>query len=434
MKAQSKAITGSNRDQSLAALPTFMDHIQELKSRLFYVAVGFVVSAGVAYPFFQDIINLLVKPLGNHKLYYMSPAGGLSFILKVCMYAGFVGVLPVIVYQLYKFIAPVMPQHRSRAILGYTVASTVLALLGIAFAYFVSLPAALHFLTGIDLNNITAMLTIDAYMSFIMAYILAGALLFQLPLVMLIINSVTPLRPGALMSYQRHMIVASFVMAAIVSPTPDIVNQTLLAAPIVIMYQVGILIVWLRQRGSRRTQLQSQAVAATHTELAQSQPLRQVLQSPRQVVDVSAPVKQVTAPATSASFIPTNQVQTRAIRRNVAQVQRRSIDGLVLSSGAHTTRRTAHTPNATVSQKTVPHTHSMKPPSPQRLAAHRQASNIDMVQVSSARPAMPAIAQQSTAQVSRTVHAKRHRGGSVDGFFAPAHIMQRQPNVPLLAR
>lgn len=351
MNNQSKATTGNDYNQTQAALPTFMDHIQELKGRLFYVAVGFVVSAGIAYPFFQDIINILVKPLGHQRLYYLSPAGGLSFILKVCMYAGFIGVMPVIVYQLYKFIAPVMPNRRSRAILGYTIASTLLAMTGIAFAYFVSLPAALHFLTGIDLNNITAMLTIDAYMSFIMAYLLAGALLFQLPLIMLIINSATPLKPRALMSYQRHMIVASFVMAAIVSPTPDVVNQTLLAAPIVVMYQVGIIIVWMKQKGKKaktrklkaaQNQTYEPVLAATGPIAAKPetrqrlQPLHPIQQ--RQFADVRAtamPVSAQGSPKTVANKQSHPQMQTpttqsRVIRRSsVPSTSRRSIDGMV---------------------------------------------------------------------------------------------------------
>ena len=225
-----------------------MDHVHELKSRLFWVAVFFVIAAAASYPYFQTIVDLLIKPLGNHELYYLSPAGGFSFIIKICMYAGFVGILPVVVYHLYKFIAPVMKKEHARAVIGYTVASTVLALAGMAFAYLVSLPAALHFLTEIDVKQVTAMLTIDAYMSFIIAYLIAGALLFQLPLILLIINSVTPLKPGKLMGFQRHIIIGSFVVAALISPTPDAVNQALLAAPMVVMYQVGIVLVWLVNR------------------------------------------------------------------------------------------------------------------------------------------------------------------------------------------
>lgn len=244
--------TSSNRGQTEPVLTTFGDHLQELKGRLFWVAISFVIFSAMAYPKFQLIVDLLKKPLGEQKLYYLTPAGGFSFMIKICMYVGMVAVLPVVIYHLYKFIAPVMRKNRARSLLGYTVTSVFLAAFGMVFAYAVSLPAAMKFLTGFSVGKIDAMLTIDAYLSFVFAYMIAGAVLFQLPLIMLIVNSITPLKPKSLMNYQRHIIVGSFVTAAILSPTPDVVNQTLLAAPMVVMYQIGILIIWLKQHAKKR--------------------------------------------------------------------------------------------------------------------------------------------------------------------------------------
>lgn len=305
--------------QSSSALPTFMDHVQELKSRLFWVAAFFVVAAAASYPFFQTIVDLLIKPLGNHKLYYLSPAGGFSFIIKVCMYAGFIGALPAVIYHLYKFIAPVMKKEHTRAVIGYTIASTLLAVTGMVFAYLVSLPAALHFLTDIDVKQVTAMLTIDAYMSFIIAYLIAGALLFQLPLIMLIINSVTPLKPGKLMGFQRHIIIGSFVVAAVISPTPDAVNQTLLAAPMVLMYQIGIVLVWLVNRKKKQRTSFVSAKKAAETPIT-----------------VPAPVAAVTSGASGMSVLQQELqpavVARPAVQHHTSQPQprrqmRRSIDG-----------------------------------------------------------------------------------------------------------
>lgn len=231
-----------------------MDHVVELRGRLFWVAVAFIISAAAAYPFYEHLIHIIVAPLGKQELYYTTPAGGLSLIIKLCMYAGIVGMMPVFIYQFYKFISPVMSQKSARNIIGYTTASVILAAVGIAFAYFVSLPASLYFLTNIEVDQVSALLTLDAYLSFIAAYIIAGAFLFQLPLIMLIINSVTPLTPGRLMGYQRFLIIGAFIVAAIISPTPDAVNQTILAAPIVLMYQLGIIILWFKHRRLKRKQ------------------------------------------------------------------------------------------------------------------------------------------------------------------------------------
>ena len=239
-----------------------MDHVQELKSRLFWIAVCGVIFSGIAYAYFPELTKVLLMPLGHEQLYYMTPAGGLSFILKVCMYVGLIACLPVIIYHLYRFVSPVLHKTKARAVLGFTVASIVLALSGIAFAYCISLPAALHFLTTVTVDQISAMITIDSYLSFVIAYIFAGALLFQLPLVLLMIDTITPLPPARLMGFQRHMIVISFVIAAIVSPTPDIVNQTVLAAPMVVMYQVGIVLIVWRHAARRRKKKSAHVVAA----------------------------------------------------------------------------------------------------------------------------------------------------------------------------
>lgn len=226
-----------------------MDHVKELQGRLFIVAVAFILVAGAAYPFFDKIVNFLLAPLGkNHELVYLTPGGAFGFIIQVCMYVGFVGALPVMTYHLYKFLLPAVRRESGRRVLLYTVVSFILALVGIAFAYFVSLPAALYFLTGFDLYHISPMLTIDSYFGFVMAYMVAGALLFQLPLVMIVIDSVKPQSPKGLMKYQKHIIVGSFAVAAIISPTPDALNQLLLASPMVVMYQVGIIAVWLIHR------------------------------------------------------------------------------------------------------------------------------------------------------------------------------------------
>ena len=232
-----------------AALPTLMDHLKELQGRLFSTVLIFLLIASAAYPFFGVVTEFLMAPLKEgQELVYLTPGGAFSFIIKVCAYIGLIGVLPVLIFHAYRFFMPAVRQVLLRTVLGYTVASFVLAIIGIAFAYYISLPAALQFLTGFDLNHINPMLTIDSYFSFIMTYMLAGALLFQLPLIMLIINTATPLTPSKLMKAQGKILLGSFIVAAVISPTPDAVNQTLLAAPIVVMYQIGIVLVALKNR------------------------------------------------------------------------------------------------------------------------------------------------------------------------------------------
>lgn len=245
MKARTKRAPKAPELLEEPTLLSLKDHLRELQGRLFSTVAVFIVAAAVAYPFFDYIANWLLAPLNDEQeLVYLTPGGAFSFIIKVCAYVGLIATLPIVIYHVYRFVMPAVQAVRLRRVLGYTTASLVLALCGILFAYYVSLPAALYFLTGFDLQHINPMLTIDSYFSFIMTYMLAGAVLFQVPLLMLIVNSVTPLTPKKLMSAQKFIIVGSFIVAAVISPTPDALNQTLLASPVIIMYQFGIVVIW----------------------------------------------------------------------------------------------------------------------------------------------------------------------------------------------
>lgn len=231
---------------------TLGGHLKELQWRFFSTLLIFLVIASIAYPFFDIISSVITAPLqGGQELVYLTPGGAFGFILKVCVYVGLIGVLPMLIFHLYRFVMPAVGGARLRTVIAYTFASLFLAVTGILFSYYVMLPAALHFLTGFNLNDINPMLTIDSYFSFVMTYLLAGALLFQLPIIVMIINSVTPLKPRKMMAAQGYIILGSFIVAAIITPTPDPLNQTLLASPVILMYQLGIFIVWISNR--RRT-------------------------------------------------------------------------------------------------------------------------------------------------------------------------------------
>ena len=254
----------SNSSQVSGSSPVFMDHIRELQWRLAIVALAFLATGAAVYPFFDKIVALLLKPLGNNlSLVYLTPGGAFNFAVQVCIYAAMIGALPVALYHIYRCVMPAVEKTTLRGVLGYSLSSLLLAAIGVAFSYFLALPAAIQFLTSFDLKNISPMLTVESYLSFVMTYLLAGALLFQLPLFMTIINRIKPMTPRMLMSGQRHVILWSVVFAAVISPTPDAVNQLLLAAPMIVMYQVGIVIILLKNR--KRADKKSKDGLLTHS-------------------------------------------------------------------------------------------------------------------------------------------------------------------------
>lgn len=221
----------------------FLAHIHELRNRIVWSLLALLVGSGVSYGIHQQLTNLIQKPL-NKTLYFTSPAGGLNFLVKLCITFGIIFALPVVLFQIVKFFYPLLEKQHKKAVLPYLACSVVLAYSGVLFGYFVSLPNALQFLSSFGGPTVDALITVDEYYNFVLAYLLGFALLFQLPIIVLFMNRIKPLKPGSMMGAQRYIILGSFVLAAILTPTPDPINQTIMALPAVILYQASIFLVW----------------------------------------------------------------------------------------------------------------------------------------------------------------------------------------------
>lgn len=227
-----------------------MVHVSELRKVLMVCTFSLIAFSTVAYFFFDQILAIFQKPLGK-TLYYTSPTAGFTFAIKLCITVGLIFSVPVLVNRIFSFIKPAVHTRLHRSFAWYSMWSVVLAITGVVFAYFISLPGALDFLTSFKQGKIEALITVDSYFTFFTAYLLGYAVLFQTPIIMLGINRVKPLEPGSTMRYQRHVILGSFAVAAILTPTPDPWNQTLMAIPMILLYQVGIVLVWIANRKLR---------------------------------------------------------------------------------------------------------------------------------------------------------------------------------------
>lgn len=245
----------------------FMAHVQELRRRLMYIALSVGLFGLAAYGVEHHIVKLLLKPADGQQFIYTSPGGGIDFLFRLCLYVGIIASIPVIIYQFLRYIEPLIKQASVRFIAWGSVASGILAILGVLYGYIWGLPAALHFLLNQFITQqIQPLVTIQSYLSFVMVYMVGSALLFQIPLVLIFINRIRPLKPQRLLKYERHVVVGSVVLAALMNPTPNIFALLLLAAPLILMYQVGILIIWRVNRVQKQPahvgELRQQDVAA----------------------------------------------------------------------------------------------------------------------------------------------------------------------------
>lgn len=233
---------------------TFADHIVELRRRLVYIALVFVAGSGLAYSYHEILTRVIMMPLKGQKLVYLTPGGGFSFIFQISLYTGLVVAAPFIVYHLYAFIKPALPPQARRSAGKVVTAAVCLLSLGIAYGYFVAVPAALHFLAGFAGDAVTPNLTADSYLSFFLSYIGGLALLSLLPLFLVFWHWISPLKPGGLLKSERWIILLSFVAAAIITPTPDAANQAMIAGPVILLYQFGVIAVMISIHRQKRAQ------------------------------------------------------------------------------------------------------------------------------------------------------------------------------------
>lgn len=216
-------------------------HLTELRSRLIKCLLAVAVGSGVGYYFIEDIMHYLTRPVG--KLYYMQPAEAFFTYIKIAVVVGFLLALPVIFYHVWRFFLPALTRAE-RIVLGIVVpVSVVLFFLGLAFSFFLVFPAAILFFKGFGSAELEALFSVNRYFEFVIMFVLPFGFVFELPLIITILGKMGFISSKFLSKYARIVIFLSFVVAAVISPTPDVFTQSMIAVPMITLYGVGYLIV-----------------------------------------------------------------------------------------------------------------------------------------------------------------------------------------------
>lgn len=230
---------------------SFISHLLELRSHLLKVVLGFIVTFIALFPFANKIYALLAHPL-LAKL----PAGGQMIAtgvttpffvpMKVAMLAAFVISLPNTLYQIWSFIAPGLYLHEKRFMLPLVVFSTLLFITGMSFAYFLVFPVIFGFIVGTAPQGVAVMTDIGSYLDFVITLFIAFGLAFEVPIAVVLVVRFGWVNIKALKDARPYVIVAAFVIGAIFTP-PDIISQCMLAIPMWLLYEIGILVAQLMQ-------------------------------------------------------------------------------------------------------------------------------------------------------------------------------------------
>lgn len=238
------------------ALAGFMSHLIELRARLIrsLIAVGVILL--VMLPFSNKLYTLLALPMlralpiGAHMI--ATEVTTPFFVpMKVAMMAAFLMALPYVLYQAWAFIAPGLYSHEKRLVLPLVVSSTVLFYTGMAFAYFLVFPVVFGFITAAAPEGVAVMTDIDKYLGFVLTMFMAFGLTFEVPVAIVVLVRLGVVSVAFLRDIRRYVIVGAFVVGAIFTP-PDIVSQSLLAIPLCLLYEIGILVAsrWKPKAGS----------------------------------------------------------------------------------------------------------------------------------------------------------------------------------------
>ena len=222
-----------------------LDHLLELRSRLLRAIIGLGIALAAALPFANRLYAWLAQPLIDKlpkgaQLIAVEVASPFFAPLKLAFFAALVVVMPWLLYQLWAFVAPGLYKREKRLALPLLLSALVLFYTGCAFAFYVVLPSVFGFLTAVTPDGVAMMTDINAYLNFVLVIFLAFGISFELPVALVILVLLGWVTPTQLREARGYAVVGIFVLAAVITP-PDVISQLLLAVPMCLLYEAGIL-------------------------------------------------------------------------------------------------------------------------------------------------------------------------------------------------
>jgi sec-independent protein translocase protein TatC len=238
----------------------FWSHLEELRKRIIQSLILITVGFGICFNYSEDILRILMWPMNTkmefhlaypfvsivpnaapQKLHYTTLIEPFWSHLKIALIAGIMVVFPLIMYQVWKFIAPGLLFKEKKYIGFFILFSSLFFGAGVLFCYFFLLPFAVPFLLTYKTENLIAIIRIGDYIDFVLKFLLASGIVFELPLIIVLLSRMGIVNPGTLAKYRKFAFLGAFIVGAILTPTPDIFNQTILSIPIYLLYEIGIL-------------------------------------------------------------------------------------------------------------------------------------------------------------------------------------------------
>ena len=241
--ADEQAAPDPETDRALGKM-SFMEHLGELRTRIMWSLVAMAVGIAIALFITDPVMRFISRPLLAMKteLVFTSPTEAFWTWMKVAMVLGIFISMPGILFQVWKFVSPGLHAHEKKYAAPFIIIGSLLFVTGGAFAMLVIIPYASNFLVTFGQEKgWKPMLTVSSYTDFVIKFALAFGIVFELPVVITILSLIGVVTPQFLSKNRKYAILVNFIIAAILTPTPDMINQTLMADPLCILYEVGII-------------------------------------------------------------------------------------------------------------------------------------------------------------------------------------------------
>jgi len=233
--------------QLIQFLHAVTEHLVELRRRAIRAGLALVAAATVSVLFTNKVIELLIQPAGGIKPIFLRPTELFFTYFRVTLMIGFCLAMPYIIFQTLAFIYPAMENPKEKTyfrnlVLFGAIPGTLLFLVGVAFCYIFLLPFTLRYLLSFGGNLAEAQWTIAAYISFVLTFLFGMGIIFETPLIMFVTAKLGIMSARKYVSYWKHAVIIIFLVAAVVTPTPDPLTMTLVATPLLLLYGLGILL------------------------------------------------------------------------------------------------------------------------------------------------------------------------------------------------
>lgn len=239
----------------------FMSHLSELRNRILVSVVSVLVGFVAAFNFSERIFRVLTIPMRSiitlksaypfitfvpregmgQELVFLAPAEAFWVHMKIALITGVVASVPVIFWQVWKFVSPGLLRHERRLAFPFLGVTSGLFFAGTSFCFVVVLPFAMRFLLNFRTESLTPMISVERYIDFCLKFILAFGVVFELPVVLVFLTRMGIISTETLSRNRKYSVLLAFVAAALLTPTPDAFNQTLMAVPIIVLYEGGLI-------------------------------------------------------------------------------------------------------------------------------------------------------------------------------------------------